>query len=321
MPARLLLAALFAAVACRPPVLVEPGGPPVAPEPAVVAAESVVAAEPVLAAEPEPPPTWEWAVSVLPELAGHSEVDPADAALTRFLGWFADGRAPRVHLLFAGACHAIRGTIDSDGFHGGWRNQVTIVGGERRVTGMSLDITRGGVTESGPGGVIYRRDAKGRWQEVGGFGTGHFESIVDSPLRAADERSLTFGGYWYRLEPFCEHSESVAQTCTDGAQRRCERCTRVGLKPQAEGRGWALPRLKSGRVEPTPVDCAQPCPADEWTPRLPRLASVLAGRQFSGVLEGEGPVVFRSAKGCASERRRKRQAGPDSADDPNVASR
>jgi len=67
-------------------------------------------------------------------------------------------------------------------------------------------------------------------------------------------------------------------------------------------------RVRSGRIERTPEDCAQSCPADEWTPLLPRLASVLDGRRFAGTLAGEGPVVFRSARGCARELRRSRVA-------------
>lgn len=282
----------------RPPATAPATGPSAAPTPATTAPEPVPA--------PEPPPTWEWALSVLPELAEHSEVDPSEAALARFVGWFDDGGAARVHVLVEGKCHAIDGTMSRDGFHGGWRKEITLEGDERRVSGMSFDIVRGGITESGPGGVIERRDEHGRWQEVGGFGTGYFSTLVDRPMSAADERSVTFGGYAYRLEPVCERTETVTQSCQDGSERRCERCAGVWLQPKAERMAWGKGRIGVGRVEPTPVDCTQPCPADEWTPRLPRLAAALAGRTFHGVLDGEPPVVFRSAKGCARELRRRK---------------
>lgn len=299
MRVRLLVPALL--LACRPARIVEPG-PAVAPVavPAAAPAPAPAPAEPV--ARPEPVPTWEWAVSVVPELARHSEVDPAEAALARFVGWFGAGRSGRVYVLDGGACHGIAGTMGDDGFHGRWQTKVSVRGGEKQVSGMNLEITRGGISESGPGGTIYRRDARGRWIEAGGFGTGHFHTLVDDPMSAADEHSLTFGGYWYGLAPVCQETESITRTCIGAGPPRCDRCTRVWLKPQARHMG-ASGTLRVGRVDPTPVDCTQPCPVDEWTPLLPRLAAALAGRQFAGVMGGERPVVFRSAGGCARERR------------------
>lgn len=312
MRARLLLPALLSLAACRSPVAVEPGGPPVAPDyagPVVGALERSPAPAPEPAPPPEPAPTWEWALSVLPELAEHHQADPSEAALARFVGWFHEGGSPRVHVLLEEACHTIDGSMSGDGFHGSWRTEVTTEGDERRVSSMSFDITRSGITESGPGGLVYTRDAKGRWQESGGFGTGCFATLVDHPMSAADDRSVTFAGYGYRLEPQCESRETITQVCLGGGERRCERCTGVWLQPKAEGMGWGRGAIGLGHGDPAPVDCTQPCPVDEWTPRLPRLAAALAGRTFHGVLEHEGPVVFRSAKGCARElRRRKTEA-------------
>jgi hypothetical protein len=316
----LLLPALLSVLACHRPAAVDPGGPVVAPgytgpvvgalerspEPAP-APERTPTSEPAPTPEtPEPPPTWEWALSVLPELAEHSEVDPSEAALARFVGWFDAGGSPRVHVLLDGTCHAVDGSMSGDGFHGDWRRQVTIEGDERRVSGYDLEIGRGGITESGPGGTIYQRDEKGRWQEAGGFGTGCFEVLVDRSMSAADERSVTFAGYLYRLEPVCAGTSTVTQTCMGGGERRCERCSGVWLRPVADRMGWGRGAIGIGHVAPTPADCTQPCPADEWTPRLPRLAAALRGRHFHGTLEGEGPVVFRSAKGCARELRRRK---------------
>lgn len=321
----LLVPALLSVLACHRTAAVDPvdpvGGPVVAPGytgPVVGALErpraTTPAPEPTPAPPLEPPPTWEWALSVLPELAEHSEADPSEAALARFVGWFDDGGAPRVHVLLEGKCHAIDGSMSGDGFHGSWREEVTVEGDERRVSGMSFDIGRGGITESGPGGVIQKRDEKGRWQEVGGFGTGCFDTLVDHPMSAADDRSVTFGGYWYRLEPVCEVTEAVTQTCEGGGERRCERCTRVWLRPKTERMGWGRGVTGIGRVESAPIDCTQPCPADEWTPRLPRLTTALAGRRFHGTLDDQGPVVFRSAKGCARELRRRKALGANATD-------
>jgi len=125
-------------------------------------------------------------------------------------------------------------------------------------------------------------------------------------MSAVDERQVTFAGYSYRLEPLCASHERIEQTCIGGAQRRCERCTRVWLKPRAEHMGWGSTTVTVGRADPGPVDCTQACPADEWGPLLPRLAAVLKGRELSGVLAGTRPVVFRSAKGCARELQRRK---------------
>jgi hypothetical protein len=302
MRPRLLLALSLASAACRPPTTSEPA--PVVPEARPMPLARAPEPAPTPAPSAEPAPTWQWAVSVLPELAEHSEVDPGEAALARFVGWFGDGGSGRVYLLLDGVCHAVDGAMSEDGFHGSWQTKVTIRGNERRVSGMSLDITRGGITESGPGGLIYERDRRGRWQQVGGHGLGSFATIVDAPMSAADDRSLTFAGYWYGLTPLCESTDSVALTCIDGGRLRCERCTRVGLQQRIAGHGGGSGTITIGRVEPTPVDCTHACPADEWTTLLPRLATALAGRQFSGVLERAGPVIFRDARRCARERRR-----------------
>lgn len=306
----LWLSLVLLVAACRP-ALAEPTAPtsrPSGPDLTTLAARlaepAAVAPAPAPTVAPEPPPTWAWAVSVLPELAAHSEVDPAVDALARFVGWFASG-AKRVHVLLEGRCHAIAGEADADGFHGGWRTQVTVTGATREVATMDFDITRYGISESGPGGKIYERDERGRWREVGAFGTGSGAALVDHSMSAADERQVTFAGYWYRLEPVCREFAAIQQTCADGSPRVCRRCTGLALQRRAEHMAWSTPTVTIGRVDPVPADCSQPCPADEQTALLPRLAEVLKGRHFAGVLADGGPTVFRSAKDCDRERRRR----------------
>lgn len=298
--------------ACRP--VLEPTAPaPVVAarvaEPTTVALDpDPVAPAPAPTVASEPPPTWAWAVSVLPELATHSEVDPGVDALARFVGWFAGG-ARRVHVLLAGRCHAISGEADADGFHGGWHRRETITGNTREVTTMDFSITRYGISESGPGGKVYERE-RGGWREVGAFATGSGGALVDHPMSAADERQVTFAGYWYRLAPKCREFDAVQQTCSDGAARVCRRCTRLALEPRAERMAWSTPTVTVGRIDPAPADCSQPCPADEQTALLPRLAEVLKGRNFAGTLTGVGPTVFRGAKDCERERERRRVRRP-----------
>jgi hypothetical protein len=310
-----LLPPLLLLSACRPATVVEPSGP-VAVEgytgPLVDALEptrgSAPAPAPTPTPAPEPPPTWEWALALVPTLAEHTPVDPGPAALARFVGWFDDGTTPRVYLLHEDRCHAVEGSMSGEGFHGRWRVQETIEGDERQVSGMSLEISLHGITESGPGGVIYTRDEHGKWQETGGFGTGCFDVLVDRSMSAADDRSVTFAGYHYGLVARCSHFEGVQETCEGGGTRTCERCGGVSLEPKAPGMGWGRGSASGMRVGTTPVDCTEPCPPDEWTPRLPRISAALTGRTFVGVLGGQGPSVFRSAKGCARELRRRRAA-------------
>lgn len=276
------------------PVAVAPAADPVAP-----AADPVAPAAAIVSA-----PTWAWAVSVLPELATHSEVDPGADALARFVGWFAGG-ARRVHVLLEGRCHAISGEADADGFHGGWHTRVTVTGDTREVATMDFSITRYGIGESGPGGKTYERDERGRWREVGAFATGSSAALVDHPMSAADDRQVTFAGYWYRLAAKCREYDAVQQTCSDGTPRVCRRCTALVLERRADHMAWSTPTVTIGRVDPAPADCSQPCPADEQSALLPRLAEVLKGRDFVGTLPDVGPTVFRSAKGCDRERRRR----------------
>ena len=316
MRTHLLRTAVLATVACRPPGVVEPARPVAreapAPAAAPVARPAPVATPgpaptPELAPEPEPPPTWAWALAVLPELAEHREDDPGEAALAKFLTWF-EGGARRVHVLLGDACHAVAGEPGDDGFHGSWQRQVMRHGDERRVSSMDLAITRHGISESGPGGVIYHRDGRGSWQESGMFATGYFRTLVDHPMSAADDQEVTFAGYSYGLAVSCQITDKIAQTCTGGGQRTCERCTGVGLQRHAGHMAWHQGRITIRRAEVVPVDCTQACPADAWTPLLPRLTTVLAGRKFAGVLPEEGPTVFRTAKGCARELRRRHAA-------------
>lgn len=304
---------LLGAAACRP-APIEPSAPvaviadrPGEPRPAAPAVASsgseVAAPAPATTPASDPPPTWDWAVSVLPELATHSEVDPAPGALARFLAWFPGG-AGRVHVLLEGRCHAISGEFDADGFHGGWQRRVTVTGDAREVTVMDFSVTRHGVSESGPGGKVYDRDERGRWREAGAFATGRFRTLVDRPMSAADERQVTFAGYWYRLEPVCRAYEAIEQTCADGSARRCRRCTALAVEPRADNHSWRTPTVTVGRVGRVAADCSRPCPVDERAALLPRLAEVLKDRSFAGTDADAGPAVFRTAKGCDRERRR-----------------
>lgn len=305
---RTLHLALLAAAACRPSAAVEPTRPEIREPVVSVVAAPVAAPTPTPAPQPEPPPTWEWALSVLPELAEHHEADPGAVAHARFIRWFDGDAQTRVYVLLEQTCHAISGSASDDGFHGRWRRQVTTEGDQRTDSAMAFDITEGGISESGPGGLIYQRDGRGRWQEAGGFGTGHFHTLVEHAMSAADDHTVTFAGYTYTLEPACGSTETITQTCSTGGQRVCRRCTRVSLRQHTEHMLSGSGSVGIGRIEPAPADCAQACPADEWTDLLPRLATVLQGRRFTGVLADEGPTVFRDRQRCARESRRRKLA-------------
>src|SRR5687768_4313828 len=87
MRTRLLHAMILATVACHAPA---PAPAPSMHPPAATATDPAPTATgptivPPTIATPEPRPTWEWAVATLPALAGHTEVDPGDAAFARFL--------------------------------------------------------------------------------------------------------------------------------------------------------------------------------------------------------------------------------------------
>ncbi len=251
-------------------------------------------------------PTWDWAVSVLPALANHSEDAPSAQAMKRFARWFSGSRARTIYLRQHDQCSAVRGSVD-----GGFRHRETVEtdGDSRTETGYSLAIDEHGITESGPGGTTSRRDARGKWIEVGGFGTGCSATLVHNSMSRVDDGVAYFNTYAYRLTAECEHMLTQTQHCEGGGTRTCTRCAGIWLHPHAPQRGWA--RGHSGVVgqrHPPPLhDCSQPCPADEWSDRVEPLNQVLAGRRFFSDDSGDPGVLFRSAKACRRAARRVRQ--------------
>ncbi|MCA9650133.1 MAG: hypothetical protein KC501_09505 [Myxococcales bacterium] len=254
-----------------------------------------------------PSPTWEWAVSVVPALGEHSQLSPSPEAYARFSRWFAQG--PRTfYIRVHDRCHRVRGSVD-EGFS--FRETVTTAGNTRTRTAYGLMIAPSGITETGPGGTTYQRDEQGRWQEVGGFGMGCAQTIVHESISREEDGVAYFDAYHYTLTAECSHRIHEEQRCQDGSTRTCTRCAGVHLQPHASNRGWGRAAYGVGQPVPPPLhDCTQPCPVDEWTPRLEPLAQVLEGRVFHGEgTTGEG-VLFRRSKDCqhAATRERARWA-------------
>lgn len=308
------LALVMACQSRAPTVASGPSTPPVT-EPALVSEDAgadpseaeLDSVEPVpiepapTEAEPEPEPepafepTWEWALTVAPELAEHSDRSPSPAAYERFTRWFAKGRRT-IHLRLGDQCFEVKGSVDQ-GFS--YRETVTTNGNTRTRTGYNLQITEGGITESGPGGTTYERDEKGRWQEVGGFGTGCFDVLVHDSLSKVERGVAYFDAYGYTLTAECRGTMAEAQRCEDGSTRTCERCSGIVLRRHAPNRGWgSAGQISVGAIDSPPVDCTQPCPADEHTPKLEPLGQVLKGRRFFGRGSDDEGVLFLRGKDC-----------------------
>ena len=254
------------------------------------------------------PPTWEWALSVLPALAGHTEQSTSSAAFERFTAWFGDGEPRTFYFRDGDACWTGRGNPDV-GFK--YRETVTRDGSTRTRQAYDLQITTGGITESGPGGTTEVRKANG-WEEIGGFGTGCFNVLVHESMSRVEHGVAYFDAYDYTLTAECRGAIEDVQHCEGGGTRTCSRCSGVWLQPHASNRGWgsAASIGRGVRAGPPPLhDCTEPCPADEWTPKLDRLNEVLKGRRFYGASDSDEGVLFESKKTCERAAKRWREAG------------
>lgn len=286
--------------ACAPPTATST--PPVAETPVVTQAP---APEPPPATpEPDPesppevePPTWAWAISVLPALAEHAEQSPSSDAIERFNAWFSPGESLAFYFRDGDACWTVRGNPDL-GFS--YRETVTRDGNTRTRQAYDLQITAGGISESGPGGTTEVRKGNG-WEQIGGFGTGCFQILVHDSMSRVENGVAYFDAYDYTLTAECRGTIEDVQHCEGGGTRTCSRCSGVRLQPHAPNRGWGSAAAfgRSARVDPPPLhDCTQPCPVDEWTPRLEGLNEVLKGRRFYGASASDEGVLYMSKKAC-----------------------
>lgn len=275
------------------------------PEPGPVSPELVDEPEP----EPEPP-TWAWAISVLPALAEHSEQSPSSDALAQFEAWFSEGESLTFYFRDGDACWTVRGSPDR-GFS--YRETVTRDGNTRTRQAYDLQITAGGISESGPGGTTEVRKGNG-WEEVSGFGTGCFQILVHESISRVEDGVAYFDAYGYTLTAECRGTIEDVQHCEGGGTRTCSRCSGVWLQPHASNRGWGRAGAigRGARAGPPPLhDCAQPCPADEWTPKLDDLNEVLKGHRFFGASESDEGVLYTSKKACQRAAKRVAQRWRD----------
>jgi hypothetical protein len=244
---------------------------------------------------------WAWAVSAMPDLAGHSEIDPAPEHWAEFRRR-ASGR-PLLWVRSRGTrCFVARGVWEDEEFHGRAHVATTITGDTKLVRYESIRIDAYGITLTGPHGEDFTRDRRGRWQETGGYGVGSMRTVAERSISAVRSGAAYYGGYVYTLTIECRGRISYEERCTDGTTRRCERCGGLWAHPHADGMGWGTGGVSGWGTGARLRDCSEPCPPDPDTPRIPALNLAVKGRRF---FDASDPVasVYTSRKACEGDPR------------------
>lgn len=249
----------------------------------------------------EPAARWTWAVGTMPELAEHREAGVAAERWADFRR-LAGARTTLWVRPRGDRCFAVRGAWEEEGFFGRARETVKIKGDTKSVRFESVEMTEVGISLSGPHGEEFVRDARGRWQENGGFGLGSFATIADGPVFEVTRKAAYYGGIAYSLTIVCNASSVQEDRCTDGTTRRCERCSSLWARPHGPQMGSAGSWTSHTSAGDRQVDCSAPCPPDLLTARLVALNVVMQGRIFM-MTDAPDAAVYMDAATCRGDRR------------------
>jgi len=281
-----------------------------APEPiAIVASPSP--SEPAPEPEPAPAPAapsgmdeiadldadarWAWAVERMPELAEHAAGDRIELE-ARFAEWFPD--EGRVFVRTAdGKCTPVVGGWDGDVFVGKARERTRIEGKTKESSWVNVEIAPSGVVENGPHGITYTRNAKGKWEESGGWGIGCMDIIVDRSISAVHDDAIVYAGYAYTLTIECNGTRTDEQRCTDGTTRTCTTCATLVALQHADRMGFGHGRTRMTVRAHDPIDGTEPCPSDTVGPLVEPLSAIVKGRRFYGTTDLQG-AVYRTRRAC-----------------------
>lgn len=299
-----------------PPAATPEPSPVAAPTPAPAPAPTPAPAEPAdasarLLAEVRamaPADRWSWAVTAMPELAGHREIGASDPPFAEFRA--AQRERTTLWVRPRGErCFAVRGAWDEHGFAGRGRETTTIDGAHKTVRFESIDIGEYGISASGPHGDEYTRDARGRWRLSGGFGIGSGQQIAARTVSAVERGAAYYGGHVYTVTIACGAVSHRDDRCSDGTKRRCSRCSELTARRHSADVAWASSGTIGVTAPGAAVDCSQPCPPDDLGEKVAALNLAVEGRRFLGADE---PVaaVYADARACRSDRRM-RAAPPD----------
>jgi hypothetical protein len=242
---------------------------------------------------------WAWAVSKMPALATHGEVDKSDELWAEFRRHAAKHSTLWVRLPDRG-CNLVRGTWDDEYFSGRAHVVAKISGNTKTVRFESVTIDRDGIVFSGPHGEELTRDLRTGWRVTGGYGVGSARSHVLDGISEVRGKTAYYGAYAYSLTIECVQQIVYDELCIDGTKRHCERCGSLWARPHASNRSWGRGSPGAWGSSARPHDCSEPCPPDTNTANLPALEHVMRGRRF---FASDGPVaaVHTSKRACEND--------------------
>jgi hypothetical protein len=297
-------------VACAPRPVAEPAPPEPRHEAALPAPAPAALPSPV---QPEPPPSpvdeiagldpdaqWAWAVERMPALAEHVAIDRAEL-LAQLPEWFPEGRV-FVRVGESAKCFPIEGAWTGDAFVGRARERVTTKGRTKERVWYTVEVSPSGIIETGPSGETSTKNAQGKWEVTGGFGTGCMDVLVQRSVSEITPDAVRFAAYDYTLTIECAGTSKTTDVCEGGGTRDCERCSSLWAQPHASGMGFGRGSIAMHATKSTPIDCSTPCPPDSLTPLLEPLNAIVKDRSFTGTTTMEG-AVYKSRRACERDPR------------------
>lgn len=250
---------------------------------------------------------WEWAVHRMPQLARHQPTQWPNRKQA-FSSWLAERDVRRLYLAEADGCLPIDGHVDGEVFRGKARQRTTYRGKTKHTSWITIEVSAGGVIESGPSSATFQRTSDGGWENVGVSAFGLAEILVRSHLSSVEGDTVFYGDFEYTLSIECAATNTVQQTCTEGGSRVCERCARLFARRKARSPGRAFGHAYTGRatVSSDRVDCSIPCPADQLLPLIEPLQAIVVGRVFSAT-DSRRTGVSRTKQACERTREKRAQ--------------
>jgi len=294
----------FVAAYVPPKVIVAEKEPAPTPEP--VSASPPPAPQPMTFDE-----AWAWLRAELPEETSRLRpLETADGLLDRLLGWAAPDATINV---FDRSCRRLALTRNERSLDGPIHLKTLVRGKTKTVSGDSIGFDRY-ITVVCSFENMYERTAAG-WVETGASATGCADTVGHG-LSEVSDTAAWYGGATVTISPKCILRREQEQRCVDGSVRTCATCERIGM--ELDSRDGHFHSAIAGVMahlppEPTPTDCAIPCPEDARGEALARVNAALGKVQLLQTGLEEHPTLFRTRAACQAYAKRHKMTADDRA--------
>ena len=251
----------------------------------------------------DPAEEWKKACAQFEALKGYRPLFLKPKPISELLAWVPEGEVVQV---FDEHCRPIELARHEGHLAGDTDIKTTFHKGTKRVQARTAHFGYS-VSYTGPGWTDYEKDAKGRWQEVGGGGMGCF-APRPGVLNRVTRDAAWYSGSAVMLKVGCNWVEEYTSSCIGGGERVCRTCRSLQLDVlQGRIHHARGPVVRHGSSKP--MDCSAPCPNNTLVGTRDRLNQYLAGKKFiSRETFGDSPVLFRSRKACRLHRARNKKA-------------